>query len=227
MWNSIIKLKNYVFELNDSASVSHDFGSRKIFLLLNDSSHDPHFSACQNIETLDGIQKISNFSLHGFSRYSTPNMALQKIILTFFVFFMLKNYVFEHNDFASVSHDFGSRKIFLLLNDSSHDPHFSACQNIETLDGIQKSSNFSLHGFSRYSTPNMALQKIILTFFKLKNYVFELYGFTSIPLRFGSRKIFLLLNDSSHDTHFLICQNIETLDRTQKISNFFLHRFSR
>ena len=84
----IIKLKNYVFELNDSASVSHDFGSRKIFLLLNDSSHDPHFSACQNIETLDGIQKISNFSLHGFSRYSTPNMALQKIILTSFLFFL-------------------------------------------------------------------------------------------------------------------------------------------
>ena len=39
------------------------FGSQKIFLLLNDSSHDPHFSACQNIETLDWIQKISNFSL--------------------------------------------------------------------------------------------------------------------------------------------------------------------
>ena len=67
-----------------STSVSHDFGSRKIFLLLNDSSHDPHFSACQNIETLDRIQKISNFFLHGFSRYLTPNMALQKIILTSF-----------------------------------------------------------------------------------------------------------------------------------------------
>ena len=141
----------------------------------------------------------------------------------------LKNYVFELNGFTSVLHDFGSRKIFLLLNDSSHDPHFSACQNIETLDGIQKISNFSLHRFSRYLTPNMALQNIILTsfFFKLKNYVFELYGFTSIPLRFGSRKIFSLLNDLSHDPHFLICQNIETLDRTQKISNFSLHRFSR
>ena len=77
------KLNNYVVQLIGSSSVSHDFGSRKIFLLLNDSSHDSHFSACQNIETLDGIQKISNFSLHGFSRYSTPNMALQKIILTF------------------------------------------------------------------------------------------------------------------------------------------------
>ena len=148
-----------------STSVSHDFGSRKIFLLLNDSSHDPHFSACQNIETLDRIQKISNFSLHGFSRYSTPNMAFQKIILTFFV--KLKNYVFELNGFASVPLRFGSRKIFLLLNDSSHDPHFSACQNIETLDRIRKISNFSLHGFSRYLTPNMALQKIILTSFFL------------------------------------------------------------
>ena len=81
----LIKLKNYVFELYGFASVPLRFGSRKIFLLLHDSSHDPHFSACQNIETLDRIQKISNFSLHRFSRYSTPNMALQKIILTFFV----------------------------------------------------------------------------------------------------------------------------------------------
>ena len=83
----LIKLKNYVFELNGFTSVSHDFGSRKIFLLLNDSSHGPHFSACQNIETLDRIQKISNFSLKRFSRYLTPNMALQTIILTSFFFF--------------------------------------------------------------------------------------------------------------------------------------------
>ena len=160
-----IKLKNYVFELNGFASVPLRFGSRKIFLLLNDSSHDPHFSACQNIETLDRTQKISNFSLHRFSRYLTPNMALQKIILTSFFLFKLKNYVFELNGFASVPLRFGSRKIFLLLNDSSHDPHFSACQNIETLDRIQKISNFSLHRFSRYLTPNMALQTIILTSF--------------------------------------------------------------
>ena len=40
------------------------------------------------MKTLEGPQKISNFSLHRFSWYSTPNMALQKIILTsFFVFF--------------------------------------------------------------------------------------------------------------------------------------------
>ena len=36
----------------------------------------------------ESLEKKSNFSLHGFSRYSTPNMALQKIILTsFFLFF--------------------------------------------------------------------------------------------------------------------------------------------
>ena len=91
-------------------------------------------------------------------------MALQKIIPTFFVF-MLNNYVVQHIGSASVTARFGSFAIFLLLNDSSHDPHFSACQHIETLDGIQKISNFSFHGFSRYSTPNMALQKIILTFY--------------------------------------------------------------
>ena len=101
------------------------FGSFAIFLLLNDSSHDPHFSACQNIETLDGIQKISNFSFHRFSRYLTPNMALQKIILTSF-FFMLNNYVVQHIGSASMTARFGSFAIFLLLNDSSHDPYFSS-----------------------------------------------------------------------------------------------------
>ena len=83
-------LNNYVVQHIGSASMTARFGSFAIFLLLNDSSHDPHFSACQNIETLDGIQKISNFSLRRFSRYLTPNMALQKIILTsFFVFLLL------------------------------------------------------------------------------------------------------------------------------------------
>ena len=80
----IIKLNNYVVQLIGSASVTARFGSFAIFLLLNDSSHNPHFSACQNMETQDGIQKIPNFSLYRFSRYSTPNMALQKIILTSF-----------------------------------------------------------------------------------------------------------------------------------------------
>ena len=114
----------------------------------------------------ESSEKKSNFPLYGFSRYLTSNMALQKIILTSFV----EDIAIHSNIFlgsTSVSHDFGSRKIFLLLNDSSHDPHFSECQNIETLDRIQKISNFSLHGFSRYLTPNMALQKIILTSFFL------------------------------------------------------------
>ena len=83
-----IKLKNYVFELNAFTSVPARFGSRKIFLLLNDSSHDSHFSTRQNMEPEEFLEKKLNFSLYGFSRYLTPNMALQKIILTsFFVFF--------------------------------------------------------------------------------------------------------------------------------------------
>ena len=77
-------LNNYVVQHIGSASMTARFGSFAIFLLLNDSRYDPHFSACQNIETLDGIQKISNFSLRRFSRYLTPNMAFQKIILTSF-----------------------------------------------------------------------------------------------------------------------------------------------
>ena len=86
-----IKLNNYVVQLHDFTSVPVRRGSRKIFLLLNDSSHDHHFLACQNIETLDGTKKISNFFLHRFSRYLTSNKALQKIILTSFFFFFFSS----------------------------------------------------------------------------------------------------------------------------------------
>ena len=58
----------------------NDFFSPKLF------KHDAHFSTRQNMETWNFLEKKSNFSLHGFLRYLTPNMALQKIILTFFVF---------------------------------------------------------------------------------------------------------------------------------------------
>ena len=61
-------------------------GSFTIFLLLNDMSHDAHFSTRQNVEPEESLEKKSNFSRHRFSRYSTSNMALQKIILTSFVF---------------------------------------------------------------------------------------------------------------------------------------------
>ena len=149
-----------------------------IFFLRNDSSHDAHFSTRQNMEPEDFLEKKSNCFLYGFSRYSTPNMALQKIILTFFVF-KLNNYVVQLIRFTSVLARLGSRKIFLLLNESSHDPHFLVCQNIETLNGTQKISNFSLHGFFRYSTPNMALQKIILTSFFVFCFLFFVFCFSS------------------------------------------------
>ena len=61
-------------------------GSFTIFLLLNDMSHDAHFSTRQNMEPEDFLEKKLNFSLHGFFRYLTSNMALQKIILTSFFF---------------------------------------------------------------------------------------------------------------------------------------------
>ena len=57
-----------------------------IFFLRNYSSHDAHFPTCQNMEPDNFLEKKSNFSIHGFLRYSTPNMALQTIILTFFCF---------------------------------------------------------------------------------------------------------------------------------------------
>ena len=87
----IFKLNNYVVQLHDFTSVPSKLGSRKIFLLLNDSSHDYHFSTCQNMKPGESKEKKSNFSLHGFSRYLTPNMALQTIILTFFVFFFFSS----------------------------------------------------------------------------------------------------------------------------------------
>ena len=91
-------------------------------------------------------------------------MALQKIILTSFVF-KLNNYVVQLIGVTSVLSRHGSFTIFLLLNDMSHEAHFSTRQNMEPEDFLEKKSNFSLHGFSRYSTPNMALQIIILTSF--------------------------------------------------------------
>ena len=93
-------------------------------------------------------------------------MALQKIILTSFLFvFRLNNYVVQLIGVASVLSRHGSFTIFLFLNDMSHDAHFSTRQNIELGDCSEKKSNFSFHGFSRYLTSNMALQKIILTSF--------------------------------------------------------------
>ena len=82
----LIKLNNYVVQLIGLASVLSRRGSFTIFLLLNDSSHDAHFSSRQNMEPGESLEKKSNFSLHGFSRYLTSNMALQKIILTSFFF---------------------------------------------------------------------------------------------------------------------------------------------
>ena len=168
---TIIKLNNYVVQLIRSSSVLSRRGSFTICLLLNDSSHDAHFATRQNMQPVDFLEKTSNFSLHGFFRYTNPNMALQKIILTsFFVFcfFRIEDIAMHSNIFigvTSVLSRLGSFTIFLLLTDSSYETHFSTSQNMDPEDFLEKKSNFSLHGFSRYSTPNMALQKIIPTSF--------------------------------------------------------------
>ena len=47
---SLIKLNNYVVQLITSTSDEARFGSQKIFLLLNDSSNDSHFSTRQNMK---------------------------------------------------------------------------------------------------------------------------------------------------------------------------------
>ena len=93
---SIIKLNNYVVQLIGVASVLLRHGSFTIFLLLNDMSHDAHFSTRQNMKPEESLEKKSNFSLNGFFRYLTPNMALQKIIQTsfFFFFFPIEGYAF-------------------------------------------------------------------------------------------------------------------------------------
>ena len=44
--------------------------------------------------------------------------------------------------------------IFLRLNHLSHDIHFSRRQNMETFQVPQKNSNFYLHRFSWYLTPD-------------------------------------------------------------------------
>ena len=102
----LIKLNNYVVQLIGSTSVTARFGSFAIFLRLNDLSHDTHFSTLQNVEPEDFLEKKSNFFLHGFSRYSTPNMALQKIILTSFVFFCFSSSSSRSRGMRSPCHNF-------------------------------------------------------------------------------------------------------------------------
>ena len=97
----VFKLNNYVVQLIGSSSVQHDLGLLRFFLLLNDSSHDAHFSTRQNMEPEKFLEKKSNFSLHGFSRYLTSNMALQKIILTFFLFFFFFFFPIEGYAFSA------------------------------------------------------------------------------------------------------------------------------
>ena len=46
------------------------------------------------------LEKKSNFSLHGFVRYLTQNMALQKIILTSFFFFLFLFFFFPIEGYA-------------------------------------------------------------------------------------------------------------------------------
>ena len=59
----IIKLNNYVVQLIGVASVLLRHGSFTIFLLLNNMSHDAHFSTRQNMEPEESLEKKSNFSL--------------------------------------------------------------------------------------------------------------------------------------------------------------------
>ena len=161
-----IKLNNYVVQLIGVASVLLRHGFFTIFLLLNDMSHDAHFSTRQNMEPEDFLeQKIKFFSPRVFQIFDFKHGSPENYSDFFFLFFKLNNYVVQLIGSSSVQHDFGLLRFFLLLNDSSHDAHFSTRQNMEPEEFLEKKSNFSLHGFSRYSTPNMALQKIILTSF--------------------------------------------------------------
>ena len=81
--------------------------------------------------------------------------------------------------------------IFFLRNYSSHEAHFPRRQNMEPVDFLEKKTNFFLHGFSRYSTSNMALQKIILTSF----FVFEDIAMQNLPWFFFGCNTHKGLND--------------------------------
>ena len=86
----LIKLNNYVVQLIRFTSVLARHGSRKIFLLLNNSSHDAHFSTCQNMETEDFLEKKSNFLSTGFPDIWLQTWLSRKLFwLLFFFFFLL------------------------------------------------------------------------------------------------------------------------------------------
>ena len=54
----------------------------------------------------DFLEKKSNFSLHGFFRYLIPNMALQKIILTSFLFVFCFSSSSRSRAMRSLCHNF-------------------------------------------------------------------------------------------------------------------------
>ena len=100
------------------------------------------------MEPEDFLEKKSNFFLHGFSRYLTPNMALQKIILTFQAEQLhcsasaeqlrcSASYVYFGTRTTWVTKDFFTPKRF-----ESRPPHFSTRQNMEPEDFLGKKIKF-------------------------------------------------------------------------------------
>ena len=83
-----------------STSVLARHGSRKIFLLLNDSSHDPQFSTSQNMETSRIFRKkIKSFSLRVSqifdSKHGSPENYSDFFCFFFFFFFPIEGYAFS------------------------------------------------------------------------------------------------------------------------------------
>ena len=94
--------------------------------------------------------------------------------------FKLNNYVVQLHTFTSVLARFGSRKIFSLLNDSSHDAHFSTRQNMQPENFFEKKIQFfSSRVFQIFDSKHGSPENYSDFFFKLNNYVVQFITFTS------------------------------------------------
>ena len=167
----------------------------------------------------ESLEKKSNFALHGFSRYLTSNMALQKIILTSFFYA-------EQLRCSAYWVCFDDRTIWVFCDfftPKRFEPRPSFFIMSKYRNSRPDSKNFKFFSppvFQIIDSKHGSPEDYSDFFFMLNNYVVQHIGSASMTARFGSFAIFLLLNDSSHDPHFSACQNIETLDGIQKISNF-------
>ena len=167
----------------------------------------------------ESLEKKSNFSFHGFSRYLTSNMALQKIILTSFVEDIAMQYLpwfYFGTRLTWVTKDFVTPKRF-----KPRAPFFYTSKHGTWRMFRKKIKFFSLRVFQIFD-PKYGSPENYSDFLSWTTTLFSLLGLLRYSTIWVFYDFFLLLNDSSHDVHFSTCQNMEPEKFLEKKIKFFL-----